>query len=445
MPLKQLSYSLRSKLDAGDIRAIRTSAWFNAPLPLQFAAGIAQAAMTARALGVEGFGILAIYFAVTSVIYGVLSSPASEVITTYVTKASLSGGPQEPARITRFVFVVAVLVGLLAFSVIVVFAIFGRQFVGLDESHTALLIIFGLTGLLSTFQWEAVSILRLADKMRVNFIAVTIGTGIRLIVLVATLASGWHIGGVVTAYVVSAAVSALIFTWAAIHYADAAGIPGLLQSTKMRAPREVLTFQLLSFGKSTVKSVNKNVDTLLLSNMLGIGQLGLFRAAKQISEFTKQPFTLISAGVQPEYSRKWYVNEISDFRRFALKATVATTIFSVAGFGLLLIFRRPIIELVLGPDFTEASELLVILIPAAIVLTSTSHLTSIPAAIGNAAPSFWAGIVALIVQLIIIVAAVPTFGLTAAAWAIASYSYIVVAVTLPSVYKVLKSGPRTER
>ena len=440
-PLKRISSRVRSKIEISDLRVIRNMAWFSAPVPLQFIAGIAQAALIARALGTEGFGVLAIYFAVTFVIFGVLSSPASETITTFVTKSSAAGRSKEAAQVTRFVFAIAMLAGLGAYIILVSFTVFGGQFIGLDQSDTFLLVIFGTTGVLTTFQWEAVAILRLADKMKINFLAITTGTIVRIIILAVTLASGWRIEGVVAAYVASAVVTALIFAWAAIRYADHAGIPDLLQSTKMRVPKEVFTFQLMSFGRSTIKSINRNIDVLLLSNMLGIGQLGIFRAAKQITDFSKQPFSGIATGVQSEYSRKWYANEISEFRKFTTRFTIGTILISALGFGLLLWFKKLVVELVLGPDFVEVSNLLEILIPAAFLVTATTPLTKLPAAIGKAAPVFWAGIAALIVQLAVIVIAVPTYGLTGAAWAIAIYSYVIVGLTLPFVLHALRTGP----
>jgi O-antigen/teichoic acid export membrane protein len=428
--------------NATNSRIVRSMAWLGAPLPIQFAIGIVQTGLIARTLGPEGLGVLAIYFAATALIFGMVSSPGSEAITTYVTRSSLSGKPKDAGTVARFVFVVSFSAGLLAYATLMILGFLGSKYVGLESSQMSLLGVFGITGILSAFQWESNSILRLADKLRISFVAITTGALVRLAIFSIAFANGWGLEAVVYAYIVGAGITAIIFSWGAIRHAEAAGIPGFLKSWNIRVPKEVIHFQILSFGRSSVKSISGNIDILILANIMGLSQLGIFRATRQITDFSKQPFSLLTIGLQTEYSRKWYKADLKGFRKIAFGTTFLTFLVAGIGYSILIIFRAKITELVLGPGFDQVADLLLILVPALFLATGTSAFTVLPAAVGKAAPIFWAGIVALIAQLVVILLAVPTHGLTGAAWAIAIYSYVIAAVIIPFVLYTLKTGPK---
>ena len=73
---------------------------------MQVLGSIARVSISARILGPQGFGVLAVIMAVCGLIYRLLAAPGSDVITTYVA-GSLSGGRQDqaaaPVRFALFV------------------------------------------------------------------------------------------------------------------------------------------------------------------------------------------------------------------------------------------------------------------------------------------------------------------------------------------------------
>ena len=59
-------------------------------------------AISARILGPESFGALAVIIATSALVHGLLAVPGGDAITTFVTRAVAEGKPQEASRILRF-------------------------------------------------------------------------------------------------------------------------------------------------------------------------------------------------------------------------------------------------------------------------------------------------------------------------------------------------------
>ena len=64
--------------------------------------GIAQIAIVARMLGVQGYGALAAISAFCALVHGLMAVPGDDMVTTFVTRAVSGGRGEDAARIVRF-------------------------------------------------------------------------------------------------------------------------------------------------------------------------------------------------------------------------------------------------------------------------------------------------------------------------------------------------------
>ena len=85
---------------SSDRRVARQTFWMGAITAAQLLGGLAQMSLSARILGPEGFGILAVVVAAASLLFGLTTVPGEEVITTHVTR-SIAAGRRDEAGAAR--------------------------------------------------------------------------------------------------------------------------------------------------------------------------------------------------------------------------------------------------------------------------------------------------------------------------------------------------------
>ena len=189
----------------------------------------------------------------------------------------------------------------------------------------------------------------------------------------------------VLAHVAGDAVTGAGLFAAAAASEGRAGLPGFRRSLRLRRPRrEVSGFQAASFGRSSLEAVTLHVDVLLLANLVGAAQLGLYRAAVQLVNGARLPLQSIAVAVQSEYGRQWPAGDVAGVRRLCRRFTAASLALALAGYSLLAVFHGPVIRVVLGPDFQQAGGPLLFLLPGALAFAAVAALRVLPAAAGAA-------------------------------------------------------------
>ena len=403
--------------------------------------GLAQVAITARILGPEGFGALAVIVAVSTLTHGLLALPGGDTVTTFVTRSVAEGRREEAGAILRLTMVVSQGLSLVAYGVIAVLALSAGSLLGIGESHVNALLLYGLLGVFLATGSEALAVLRLSDRVQLA-LAVT---------LAATLASlglivlAWRTDGglseVVTAYVAAAAVSGVGMFAAAAASARKAGVERFLSSLSLRAPADVVRFQFGSFARTKMGLLANRLDFVLIAQLAAAADVGIYGAARQIIDMTRRPFRLIRFGAQPEYSRQWYSGQGAELRRSFRRFTIISLSVAAVGLALLAMLHRPIIGLVLGNEFAEASSPLLIMIPGAFV-AGTAVYSILPVATGRTSPMLVSTVVGLVASVGVLVWLVPQYGADGAAWSRTTYSLVSALVLVPFIVSILRQSYR---
>ncbi len=406
-------------------------------LAVQVVGGIVQLLLTTRILGLETFGTLSLFIAVTSLSFGLLSMPGGDTITTYITRSIADERLEEAACILRFIFGAALGLSLLAYALLLAFSYPIGSMLGIEESYVTLMLIYGFTGICMATHKESLAVLRLADRLPWGFTVITIGALIQFTGLVIT----WILDGgllmVVLTLVCAACANGLGMLIAATVSSRQLGIPGVLTSMSINIPKDVIRFQAVSFCHSKIGTLGGNIDMILLGAWTNTTQVGLYRAASRIIAITKMPFQPIAPAVQAEYSRYWYASDGVALRNISRRFTILSLMLAISIFGLLIIFHRPIIHTMLGDEFGEVALPLLIMIPGAFIFASVSALYKLPAATGRAIPSLVWNSSALVAQLIALFLLIPQYGANGAAWANTIYFLVWGVVAIPFAAKVL--------
>ena len=425
---------------AAERRVARQSFWMGAMLVVHALGGLATMSLTARILGAEGLGVLAVIAAVTGLVYGLTSIPGASVVTTFVTRAMAEGRPEEGARVFRFALAASQGMALIAYAVIAVLALAAAGLLGLDTEHKNLILLYGVGGVLTATHGESMAALRLADRLQLHLLATVAGR----LAGVGLLAAIWLLGGglteVVLANVAAAVVDGLGVFTAVVVSAPRAGLAGFLRAASLKVPPDVVRFQTSTFWQSSVTAVIDNMDVVLLAQFAGAADVGLYRAARRIVDMARRPIGLMPNAAQPEYSRQWYSGQGAELRRTTLRMTVWAFTLTAAGFGLLAAFREPIIRIILGDGFAGAAPLLLILLLGALPVAAAFRI--LPAAVGRVWPVLLSGTAGLAVFLAAMALLAPAYGPDGAAWARTLSALAGLAVVTPFTILVLRQSYR---
>ena len=440
---RRLNHPLIARLlPTSERRVARQTLWIGAIIAVQLLGGLVQLTISARILGPEGYGVLAIITAVTLLIYGLLAIPGGEAVTAFVTRGVAEGRPEEASRILRFVLALSFGLSLIAYAIIAALAVTASSLLGIDQDHRDAMLLYGVVGIFLATQTETLATLRLSDRVSLG-LAVAVAAFLTRIGL---LAAAWLTGGgllaVVLAYVAGVVVNGGGMLAAAAVSAPRAGMTGLLRSVSVRVPPDVIRFQAGAFGKSAIWVLAQNLDAILLAQFTSSADVGLYRGSRQIIDSTRYPFLPLKDAVQPEYSRQWYSGRVTALRRASLRFTLMTFTLAAAGFGLLAIFHQPITRFILGAEFSEAAPLVLIMLVGSFVSSSVSLLTILPAAVGRVWPSVAGAVGGLAASFAIIVWLAPQYGAAGAAWANTAYFIVFVAVLLPCIISILRPSHR---
>ena len=348
---------LGSFLPESDRRVARQTFWMGAITAATALGGLVQIYFSARILGPEGFGILAVISAVTGLVQLLLSMPGGDAVTTFVTRSLLEGRRDEAERILRFALATSQGLSLAAWIVIAGLALTMRGLLGIQHVHAGAMLVYGLIVIFSATSSETMAVLRLSNRVPLAFAVTFTAVATR----VGLLATVWLTGGslleVVLVHAVGAAIQGAGMLAAAAASASKSGMPGLLRSVSLKVPSDVMVFQAGMFARTAIGALNRHLDVVLLTQFVSIANLGLYLAARRFIDVAKQPLKTIQLGVKVEYSRLWFSGHGSALRRMTLRFTLLATVLAAAGFGLLALTHEYFIQTILGSEFSSAGPL----------------------------------------------------------------------------------------
>ncbi len=434
---------LARALPASERRVGRQSFWMGAALAVQVVSGLATVSLTARILGVEGLGILAVITAFTSLIYGFAAFPGDAVITAFVTRAVAEGRPEEGASVFRFSLVASLGLALLAYGVIAVLALTAGHLLNIGQDTRDIIFLFGVCGVLMSMNRTSLATLRLADRVQLNLLFTVANGATGAGLLLAVWLTGGGLTEVVLTQIAAAAVSGLGLFTSAVRCAPLAGLGGSLRLASFKIPPDVMRFHAAGYWREIVTTLVDNMDVILLAQFTGAADVGLYRAARRIVDMARRPVTLIPNGAQPEYSRQWYSGQGAALRRTVLRMTILSMTLAAIGFGLLAVFHQPVIRLFLGDAFSGAAPLLLIMLLGA--LPFAAAFTMLPSAVGRAWPPVLTGLAGLAVFLAAMAWLAPEYGAAGAAWARTLSALAAFLVIIPFAALVLRQSYRLRR
>ncbi len=432
---------LSPSLSTSERRVARQTFWMGAATGIQLLAGLATVSITARILGPDGYGVLAVIMSATGLIHGIVSLPGGDAVIAFVSKSVAEGRSDQATAIVHFALAVSFGMSLIAYAVIFILLNVAREFTGLRESYVEATLLFGLVGVLGSTQSESIALLRLADRVSLSTVVDLLSSVVLVGMIVLVWVTDRGLFAIIGAYVAGAVVRGAGIFAAAAATAPKAGVAGFLRSPSFRVAREVVRFQAGTYARATIGALNTNLDTILVGQIAGAPTAGIYRAARRIVDTCRRPLSLMATGAHPEISRLWFEGRGVEMRRTALRVTLVTFAAAVVGFALLAVLRGPVVEIVLGDAFSGAAPVILILVPGALIGATVGIYGRMPLAIGRTLPNMLSSFVALIVSVALLLLLLPSLGSEGAAWSRLAYTLAIVVTLTPFVVAILKREP----
>jgi len=308
-------------------------------------------ALTARGLGAEQFGLLAVIHATVMTIDRMVNVQSTQAVI-HFGAADLEHGRREAfgsmIKKSVYVDVATSVVGALAAAVLLLILGISR---GWDPLMILLSVIYSAQ-ILVRLNGTSTAVLRLFDRYSRLAGQRTARAVVKLVgVGVAYFCGAGFVGYLAVWFLTEVFASLLLayLGWRTLHQHDF----HLRGNVPRGAPRGFWKY-LWSTNLSAAVSSLGEADTLVVDVVLGTAAAGLYRVGRQFSGILVQATILLRTAVYPLLRRLWATGQVAEFRRLIVQAGLwAGGGATLLWFAFLLVGNY-VIQLVIGPDYEGA-------------------------------------------------------------------------------------------
>ena len=324
------------------------------------AIGLLTMIIIARMYGADVLGIVSILqsFFILTTIFTVLGTNTSilRLIPEHITKYSFGSAFTVYRKTQYFVGSVSIILGgiIFACSGFIAETFFSKPHLQFYFSLAAVFIVFKSLMLLNQ---QAVRGLRLIKAFAFMQLLPQLT---KLLILLPITFLFFHQNNPVYALLGSFVVTALVGAWIMNRVFKQKSTPGDLQQPMPM--KDILTISLPMLMTSTMMFIIGQTGVLMLGMFRPEAEVGYYSIAVKLATLTSFVLTAINSMAAPKFSELYHSGKIDDLFYIAKKSAKLvfwSTTPVLLGF---LVFGKPILQTVFGPDFAVAYPALVILV-----------------------------------------------------------------------------------
>jgi O-antigen/teichoic acid export membrane protein len=345
-------------------RVVKNSGYLFSATGISTAFAFLQSILTARLLGVAGFGVLGAITVFTSLVNNLTSFRMGELVVKYVGYYSETGDRPRAAAVFKAAALAEMLASLLAFGLIWILAPLGARFFAKDPAAEPWFLIYGLIVLANLIAESATGLLQIYDRFR-RMAALNIVQSLFTLSAIAVvyLADGGMLG-ILLAYLGGKAISALGLTVAALNEAFRQWGRGWWRaplSLLRPQARELVHFALNTNISASLSVINKDSGLLLVSLLRNPVETGYYRLALGLVNLVQLPVAPLPQATYPELSRQTARRNWSGVRQLLRQGSLLAGGYSLAAALGLLVLGQPVIQYLYQPEFLPAYPAVLIL------------------------------------------------------------------------------------
>jgi O-antigen/teichoic acid export membrane protein len=392
----------------------RNSGWLAGSAAFSAVASLAYIALAARTLGPGGFGTFALVMTFGELLTEVAQFQSWKAITSFGAAYHLAHDEPALSRLFGYTVRLDVLIGIFGAGVALLIAPLIAPLLhwSVQEGHAA-----GLFGaaLLLTSSTSPVGILRLFDRFDLQVLSETIAQLARLTGCLA----GWGIGAGVDWFLSVWAIAALLQLVSQVSAVVVLGhLPHLGQGSMRLARTEnpgLWSFMLKTNLSSSISMLWMQFGTLAVGARAGAVEAGGFRLAHRFSLAIMKPVEIATKTLFPELARFIAAEDLAAARKLLVRASAVSAAFALLLIVVAGLFGGELLQLVAGPRFRFAQDLLFLLTIAAAINVAGFGLEPFLNAHLRAGSVLRANIIAGLVYAVSLAAMLHRFGAISAA------------------------------
>jgi len=406
--------------------------------------GLIATVLTARALGPEKYGVLALVLVYEMTVGKLVTFNAWQAIIKYGSEALHADDRPALRQLIKFGFVLDVVSAVV--GTVVAMALAGPviRLLDWDRSVHSLLVLYSVV-ILFSLGGTPIGILRLFDRFDLLSYTAILSALVRLAGVGWCLLAKQTLFGFVLVYLVTGIVGqvyqVLVSLWV-LKEQNVTGVAGQpMRGIRGRFPG-IVDYVWTTNLTMTVRMLSREADGLFIAGLTTPTALGLFKVAKQFASVLLKFSDPLSQSIYPELARAWARRDVRCFTSLIKRATLFTGAAAFLGWFIFLVTGRWIIRWTVGPAFQDAYWVTVFYMLAIVVFLCSFALTPSLLAIGLTRKSFLANIAATIVYFCLLVPFVTWLGIVGASLAYLGFFLAWSAIMIFCLSISLRTRPR---
>jgi O-antigen/teichoic acid export membrane protein len=323
-------------------KVLRNSAHLFSSNSISLALSFLMGILSARLLGVAGFGLMGLVMGYASTVNSILSFRMSELVVRYGGEYIERGEKDKVSALIKAAGLTEAFVSVLAFIFVVLTSGLASQYLSKTPNTTWMFSVFAV-GLLANFNYEtSIGILQITDKIKLQGTINLIQSMVGVLTIAAAYAWGGGVTIVLLAYLIGKVILGLgIFISAQLQLKRFLGSDWWKTSFKsMTSYRDLIRFAISSNISATIIKVFRESELLWVGYFLSTTAVGYYRAAYTIIGLLSVAVDPLISTVYPEINRLVTQKAWPRLRDFLRKVTALALAFNlVQALGFVLLGR----------------------------------------------------------------------------------------------------------
>ena len=174
------------------------------------------------------------------------------------------------------------------------------------------------------------------------------------------------------------------------------------------------------FFAAGLRSVSDQVPILLLGPLVGVDAVAIFLVATRGANLVSLILTVVNMVVGPTFAKLYAAGNLRKLQHVVTLSARLILGLSAPLALILIVFNRPILELLFGPEFVAGASALSILCVGELVNAATGSVGLLLNMTGHEKDSLRANAIAAVVNIVLCLSLIPQWGIEGAAVAFAS-------------------------
>lgn len=347
-------------------RVLRNSGYLLSAGTVAAVLSMGQSALSARLLGVAGFGLLGTVTQFATVVNGLTSFRMSQLVVSYVSEFTANDQPLHAAAVFKLAGWVEIVSSLLAYGLLLLLAPLGARYLAPNEpANAGLYMLYGLIIVANLMAESSTGLLQVFNRFRL-LAGITVGQSALTLALIAgSFLTGGGLTEILVAYLLGKVAWALSTTAAALWVASRQWGRGW-----WRAPlsllsdrrRDLFRFAVNTNLTTSLNLVTRDSEILWLSAFSSPIQVGYYKLALSIRTMLINPVEPLITTTYREVTREVAHRRWGNVRYLLRSGSLIAAAWTLPASLGLVVLGPWLISGIWGPEFLPSYASLLILL-----------------------------------------------------------------------------------